>query len=70
MNKINNYFYGDDDKSVGGVNFLRHITASQLPDSDYDNLSYEERKKLAESMLHSVATNQMYRQNLKVTPVK
>lgn len=68
INKINGYTYND--KSVGGVNFLRHITASQLSDFDYDDLNYEERKKLAENMLHSVATNAMYRRNLKITPVK
>jgi hypothetical protein len=65
MNKINNYTY--EDKSVGGVDFLRHISASQMSDGEYDKLSYEERKKLADQMLHSVATNKQYRRNLKVT---
>lgn len=66
MNQKNGYKY-DGDKSVMGINFLRHITASQF--SNYKNLSFDERNELSNRMLHSMATNEKYRYNLKITEV-
>lgn len=68
INRTNNYSYneGTGAKSVGGINFLRHMTASALPNSDYEKLSFDEREELANSMLHSMATNEKYRYNLNI----
>ena len=66
INKSNNYSYNEGKKSVGGINFLRHITASAIPNSDYEKLSFDEREALANSMLHSMATNEKYRYNLNI----
>jgi hypothetical protein len=57
ISNLNKTLFSD---TIGGVNLLRHIRVSETD----PNLSFEERNKLAANMLHSMATQKKYRQQI------
>ena len=77
----NNYIFGKStlspfisqlNKSIGynnlqGVNVMRHMRVSDVHKTP--NITFEERKKLADSMGHSITVASQYRRNLKVSDV-
>jgi hypothetical protein len=74
--KFGNYLFGKSSLSpfvsklnqsleyndLGGINIYRHMRVS---DSN-PNISFEERKKLSDSMGHSITVQSQYRRNLKI----
>lgn len=59
VSKLNKSIGYDD---LGGINIYRHMRVS---DSN-PHLSFEERKKLSDSMGHSITVQSQYRRNLKI----
>jgi len=78
----NNYIFGKSslspfisqlNKSIGynnlqGVNAMRHMRVSDIHQKK--DITFEERKKLADSMAHSITVASQYRRNLKVSDAK
>jgi hypothetical protein len=60
VSKLNKSIGYDD---LGGINVFRHM---RISDSN-PNISFEERKKLSDSMGHSITVQSQYRRNLKVS---
>jgi hypothetical protein len=80
----NNYFLGktalstfvsDINKELGyaglgGINIYRHMRVTDHYNGDVNNLSFEARKKLSDSMGHTLTTQKTYERNLKVSDSK